>query len=62
MTKAARKGGCFAIWEYKIFAFSRTSAALISPLRGQLLPEGEAFGAPQAKSLLPLGEGVTAGD
>jgi hypothetical protein len=36
--------------------------ALISPLRGQLLPEGEAFGAVQAKSLLPLGEGVTEGD
>jgi hypothetical protein len=27
--------------------------ALISPLRGQLLPEGEAFGAAKAKSLLP---------
>jgi hypothetical protein len=38
------------------------AATLISPLRGQLLPEGEAFGAVQAKSLLPLGEGVTEGD
>jgi hypothetical protein len=36
--------------------------ALISPLRGQLLPEGEAFGAAEGKSLLPLGEGVTEGD
>jgi hypothetical protein len=45
-----------------IHAESRTAVTLISPLRGQLLPEGEAFGAVQAKSLLPLGEGVTAGD
>jgi hypothetical protein len=43
-------------------AESRTAVILISPLRGQLLPEGEAFGAAKAKSLLPLGEGVTEGD
>jgi hypothetical protein len=41
---------------------ARLYRALISPLRGQLLPEGEAFGAAEAKSLLPLGEGVTEGD
>jgi hypothetical protein len=36
-----------------IHAISRTAVTLISPLRGQLLPEGEAFGAVEAKSLLP---------
>jgi hypothetical protein len=45
-----------------ICMFARTAAALISPLRGQLLPEGEASGGVEAKSLLPLGEGGAEGD
>jgi hypothetical protein len=39
--------------ELGIHAIPRTAETLISPLRGQLLPEGEAFGAAEAKSLLP---------
>jgi hypothetical protein len=54
--------GSFFVRKLEIPAVARTFATLIRPLCGQLLPKGEAFGAVEGKSLLPLGEGGAEGD